>query len=55
MTKDEIKARIDSCRAELESMESGTGESSEPEVGGDDRRQHLEREIASLEAQIAEA
>ena len=55
MTKDEIKARIDECKAELESLASGTGESGEPEVDVETRKEHLGREIASLETQLEES
>ncbi|WP_237478610.1 hypothetical protein [Lichenibacterium dinghuense] len=54
MTKDEIKAKIVEHRAELESLGSGTGESGEPEVDAKTRQEHLEREIASLEALLEE-
>ena len=55
MTKDEIKTRIDGCKAELDSLGSGTGESGEPEVDVETRKEHLEREIASLEALLKES
>ena len=55
MTKDELKARIDECKAELDSLTSGTGESGEPEVDIETRKEHLGREIASLAAQREES
>ena len=55
MTKDEIKARVEGCKAELDSLNSGTGESGQPEVDIATRKEHLEREIASLEALLEEA
>ena len=55
MTKDEIKTRIAGCKAELDSLKSGTGESGEPDVSIDTRKEHLEREITSLEAMLAES
>ena len=55
MTKDELKARIDECKAELDSLTSGTGESGEPEVDIETRKEHLGREIASLAAQLEES
>ena len=55
MTKDELQARIDECKAELDSLTSGTGGSGEPEVNIETRMQHLGREIASLAAQLEES
>ena len=55
MTKDEIKARIDECRAELDSLVSDTGESGEPEADIETRKEHLGREIASLGVQLEES
>ena len=55
MTKDEIRTRIAGCRAALDRLESGTGESGEPEVGVETRKQHLQREITSLEALLEES
>ena len=46
---------VEACRAELDSLRSGTGESGEPAVGGQERVADLEREIASLEAERDEA
>ncbi len=55
MTKDEIKTRIADCNAELDSLNSGTGESGEPEVSVGTRKEHLEREITSLQALLEES
>ena len=51
----QANAVLDECKAELDSLTSGTGESGEPEVDMETRKEHLGREIASLAAQLEES